>query len=246
MYADDYDDVMATDFEETVGPTGAYYYWFWDIEQITNYSTNTTTINYQGGLLYPYTKNYSFLFCPSDPLALDPGPNYGYDLPSYAINENVKDGCDYTLTGYTTACTESGTNYSQIQEPASTILSGDAEQLNITFSSAPDTLYRNDYIIAFSQDYPSQVNDFFGFTYRFQGDHAGPGTNVAWLDGHSKHMHVDTGGANACPSWLAGYGESCAQLAATELAGNEGDVLYAPRGTQNDQYYYDMNKPNGL
>jgi prepilin-type N-terminal cleavage/methylation domain-containing protein/prepilin-type processing-associated H-X9-DG protein len=242
MYSNDYDDVMPTAFENSVGPTGLYYYWFWDTEQVENYSNFTGTYNYQEGLLYPYTKNYDFLFDPGDPLPAFVPQLGGYSVPSYALNENVKFGSDYTNGNFSGS--ESGTNYSQVQEPASTFLAGDAAQ--ILDGSPPYVPIRSDYIISYGSDYPTP--DAYGlgdFGNRFQGNHSG-GANVDWLDGHAKHMHVDTSDPS-CNSTLAGwYSVSCTTVNAEIVAANMGDIVYGARGSANEQYYYLMNKPNGL
>jgi len=242
MYSNDYDDMMPTAFESNVGPTGAYYYWFWDTEQISNYTSGTNTYNYQGGLLYPYTKNYDFLFDPGDPLPTFVPQLGGYSVPSYAINENVKFGSDYTNGDFSGQ--EAGTNNSQLQEPASTILAGDAAQ--ILDGSPPYVPIRSDYIIAYGSDYPTPNMYGLGdFGNRLQGNHAG-GANIAWADGHAKRVHVDISDP-ACNDEFAGFfGSSCAVLNPLIVQANMGDVPYGPRGGANQQYYYLMNKPNGL
>ncbi len=170
MYANDYDDMMPTAFENTENAPGIYTYWFWDTEQSANYNNNTQSYNYQGGLLYPYTKNYDFLFCPGDPLPTIVPQLGGYAVPSYAINENVKFGSDFTNGNF--SGTESGTNYSAVQETATTFLAADSAQ--ILDGAPPYVPIRNDYIIAYGSDYPTP--DAYGlgdFGFRIQGDHWG-------------------------------------------------------------------------
>jgi prepilin-type N-terminal cleavage/methylation domain-containing protein/prepilin-type processing-associated H-X9-DG protein len=245
MYANDYDDMMPTAFESTETAPGIYYFWFWDTAQVLNASGGypyTTTYNYQGGLLYPYTKNYAFLFDPGDPLPEFVPQLGGYDVPTYAINENVKFGSDYTNGNFSGQ--EAGTNYSMIQESATTFLAADSAQ--ILDGSPPYVPIRNDYIIAYGTDYPTPDAYGFGdFTFRLQASHAG-GANLNWLDGHAKHMHVDTSDP-ACNNLLAGlYGVTCASMNQMIVQANMGDIPYGPRGGKNEQFYYLMNKPNGL
>ncbi|HEY3779630.1 MAG TPA: prepilin-type N-terminal cleavage/methylation domain-containing protein [Fimbriimonadaceae bacterium] len=170
MYANDYDDTMATGvYSDADAPAGSpfggttplYEYWF---DASYNYFTST-----KGSQLYPYTKNIQIGSCPSA-AGLE---NNGLPI-DYGFNANILSGYDYYTGAAYPGPNTSSPNYSMITTTAETILIGDSESVKDDFTA-----------MAVGGDLE------FGFATQggAHGLHSNQ-ANIGWLDGHSKSMQV--------------------------------------------------------
>jgi prepilin-type N-terminal cleavage/methylation domain-containing protein/prepilin-type processing-associated H-X9-DG protein len=225
MYAGDYDDVMPlcnTFISEMPDGTEVHYTWY---HKYTSGPGKPIVRDLKGGLIYPYLKNVDVLECPMNNLnSLDYYKGYGVNLSVYAGCDNMvgDPSCDPNLLG--------PTPYSKVQQPADTILLGDAISLSI-YAHKQDRLELT--------QYPDH-----GLAY---GLHAGM-ANLVWCDGHASSKHVT-------PMKMEGYsGLPTEDLDAMAKRYSAGAIwksgpppslnAYDPAFAQ-AAYYYLLSKPAG-
>jgi prepilin-type N-terminal cleavage/methylation domain-containing protein/prepilin-type processing-associated H-X9-DG protein len=183
MYANDYDDAMCpegySDGGGWSGPPATYYvtwHCYWD------YATGKADIT--KGLLYPYTKNQQIM---ADPGAGNvkwqmngniQGSNFALILAAVPYQE---EDVHYGLNDQI-ATAGASVNYSQVDMPSETILLADSGTVDYSTGGL------DQYDEAAGCPYGAGIGTSF-CNPTTVGRHGGI-SNVAWLDGHSKGMHV--------------------------------------------------------
>lgn len=243
MYSNDYDDnVVPTTYYFNSNYTISYFWW----GSVTSLPPSyTPSVNYMGGLLYPYTKSGAIQNCPDnqgiapDPFtgtpfayAMNGGvdgfngvPNFISELPNGPFNNPYLIG-----PGYFGGPLEYGVPSSDtFDSTAETIMVADAAE---AFPSGPNSFAVYD-TAAFNCDLSVGV----------QARHGGGVANIGWFDGHAKAMHVEKSTATASQD-AYDYAASLYNIGIVAHSPLSSTTLpaYGLMETKSDCYYYLPNK----
>ena len=229
LYSGDNDDTMPYQYTEYVfDPSFGIVSHNWDGALTLSFGAGGVEYSndYAAGQLSPYMKAQPIGVCPSSSLkvAAKGAPNTGY-----AVNINVSSGAD-AIAGESAG---PALNYSKVEEPAATILMGDAVGWG-----ADGALNAQNAFISFNGINPNE---------RAHGRHSGS-ANLAWLDGHAKSMKVNTD-ADYQPDPYGFESPPPPYTVATAKAflktNNVGDIVYGSPGDPiaKRAYYYALKKP---
>lgn len=182
MYANDYDDMMATvSYTPDNLPATAIYGWvdalgtYW----YDDFSTLSGGTNINNGLLQPYMKSAQVISCPANSLPnADP-----QDQLTIGLNGLLSSGVDWVVGEPSPADFYAPISYTSVAAPSETLLLADNVSVQTDQSDYHVTgLARgNSYISGWTLVQP------------VYGIHAGK-ANVGWIDGHAKSMSLDSSG----------------------------------------------------
>lgn len=163
MYSQDYDDMVLPIQVYSGNPADPLFNWY--------ASQQGVTLNYRGGLLYPYMKNTEIQDC------LD-----GKHLPkpSTTLLEFPAYGCNARTMRSLIGASAQGVAMPAVTEPANTVLMLDAGTMPVSGTNVGRVTKTSSTIG------PIGLNNADAFTSSatFHGRHNGGG-NVVWLDGHA-------------------------------------------------------------